>query len=136
MDADLDLLLLVVYCIADDFLPVASANARRRVTDAEIVTLCVAQAIMGIPSDERFLAVADRRLRHLFPDLPERSAYHKRRIRLSGSLEALIARFARESPGFVDDVLLVDSTPLECARSRETVKRGGSSSLEGVRSSV
>jgi hypothetical protein len=129
MDADLDLLLTVVYCIADDFLPVASVNARRRVTDAEIVTLCVAQAIMGIPSDERFLAVADRRLRHLFPDLPERTAYHKRRIRLSGSLEALIARFARESPGFVDDLLLVDSTPLECARSRETVKRGGCSSL-------
>jgi hypothetical protein len=26
-------------------------------------------------------------------------------------------------------VLLVDSTPVECSRSRETVKRGGSSSL-------
>ena len=33
------------------------------------------------------------------------------------------------SPAFVDDVLLVDSTPVECARSSETVKRGGSSSL-------
>ncbi len=41
----------------------------------------------------------------------------------------MIAEFARESPGFVDDLLLVDSTPVECARSRETVKRGGSSSL-------
>ena len=29
----------------------------------------------------------------------------------------------------MDDLLLVDSTPVECARSRETVKRGGSSSL-------
>ncbi len=29
----------------------------------------------------------------------------------------------------MDDVLLVDSTPVECARSRETVKRGGASSL-------
>ncbi len=51
MDADLDLLLTTVYCTADDLLPEASSNARRRVTDAEVVTLCVAQAIMGIPSD-------------------------------------------------------------------------------------
>jgi hypothetical protein len=93
------------------------------------VTLCVAQAIMGIPSDPRFIAVAGRRLRHLFPTIPTRDAFHKRRIRLSGQMEALIAHLARQSPGFFDDLLLVDSTPVECARSRETVKRGGSSSL-------
>jgi hypothetical protein len=129
MDADLDLLLTAVYCIADDFLPKPPENARRKITDAEVATLCVAQAIMGVTSDYRFIAVASRRLRHLFPRIPTRDAYHKRRLRLSGQLEALVARFARESPGFVDDVLLVDSTPVECARSRETVKRGGSSSL-------
>lgn len=129
MLADLDLLLTVVYCIADDFLPKPAGNARRRITDAEIVTLCVAQAIMGIPSDPRFVAVAAKRLRHLFPVIPTRDALHKRRLRLSWQIEALIAHFARQSPGFFDDLLLVDSTPVECARSRETVKRGGSSSL-------
>jgi hypothetical protein len=129
MLADLDLLLLVVYCIADDFLPKPPPNARRTVTDAEIVTLCVAQAIMGIPSDYRFVAVAGKRLRHLFPTIPTRDAFHKRRLRLSGQIEALIAHFARQSPGFFDDLLLVDSTPVECARSRETVKRGGSSDV-------
>jgi hypothetical protein len=41
----------------------------------------------------------------------------------------LIGVFAAESPGFHDDLLLVDSTPIECARSRETVKRAGSSCL-------
>jgi hypothetical protein len=129
MLADLDLLLTVVYCMADDFLPKPPGNARRKITDAEIVTLCVAQAIMGIPSDYRFVAVAGKRLRHLFPAIPTRDAMHKRRIRLSGQIEALIAHFARQSPGFFDDLLLVDSTPVECARSRETVKRGGYSSL-------
>jgi len=129
MDADLDLLLIAVYCTADDFLPRRAGNARRRITDAEVITLCVAQAMMGIPSDPRFLAAAPRQLGHLFPALPERSAFHKRRLRLSGVIEALIAEFARHSPGFVDALLLVDSTPIECARSRETVKRGGSSSL-------
>jgi hypothetical protein len=129
MLADLDLLLTVVYCMSDDFLPKPPGNARRLVTDAEIATLCVAQAMMGIPSDYRFIAVADKRLRHLFPTIPTRDAFHKRRLRISGQIEAMIAHFARHSPGFFDDLLLVDSTPVECARSRETVKRGGSSSL-------
>jgi Transposase DDE domain len=129
MDADLDLLLTAVYWMADDFLPARQRNVKRRVSDAEIVTLCVAQAIMGIPSDPRFVAVAGKRLRHLFPTIPTRDALHKRRLRLSGQIEALIAHFARQSPGFFDDLLLVDSTPVECARSRETVKRGGASGL-------
>ena len=73
MDADLDLLLTIVYCTVDDLLPQAPANARRKVTDAEIITLCVAQAMLGCRSDEHFIAVASRRLVHLFPDLPERS---------------------------------------------------------------
>ena len=68
-------------------------------------------------------------LAHLFPRLPERTAFHKRRLRLSGTIESLIRELARHSPGFYDDLLLVDSTPVECARSRETVKRGGISSL-------
>jgi hypothetical protein len=52
------LLLIAVFCAADDLLPERPGNARRRVTDAEVVTLCVAQAVMGIPSDRRFLALA------------------------------------------------------------------------------
>jgi hypothetical protein len=48
MLADLDLLLIAVFCTADDLLPKRQANARRSLTDAEVVTLAVAQAIMGI----------------------------------------------------------------------------------------
>jgi transposase len=123
MDADLDTLCTVVYCTADDLLPEARANARRRVSDAELVTLCVAQAIMGIPSDRRFLAVARKRLVHLFPDLPAQAGYFKRRRRLADTIEWLMAHFAARSPGASDNLLLIDSTPVECARSRETVKR-------------
>jgi hypothetical protein len=129
MLADLDLLLIAVFCAADDLLPRAAKNAKRIVTDAEVVTLCVAQAMMGIPSDPRFLAAARKRLGHLFPMLPDRSGFYKRREALSDTIEALIGEFARHSPGSSDDLLLVDSTPVECARSRQTVKRGGQSSL-------
>jgi hypothetical protein len=123
MDADLDLLLTSVYVTADDLLPESKMNAARRVTDAEVVTLCVAQAMMGIPSDRRFLAVAGKRLSHLFSELPKQPGYFKRRRRLAATLEWLMGMFASQSLGFHDDLLLIDSTPVECARSRETVKR-------------
>jgi len=42
MLADLDLLLISVYCRCDDLLPRGKGNARRALTDAEVVTLCVA----------------------------------------------------------------------------------------------
>ena len=123
MDAYLDTLCIAVYCTADDLLPEPPGNARRMVTDAEVVTLCVAQAIMGIPSDRRFLKVARKRLAHLFPELPAQPGYFKRRRRLADTIEWLMSVFASQSPGYQDDLLLIDSTPVECARSRETVKR-------------
>jgi hypothetical protein len=123
MDADLDTLCTVVYCTADDLLPGPGGNARRLVTDAEVVTLCVAQAIMGIPSDRRFLKVARKRLSHLFPEIPAQSGYFKRRRRLVDTIDWLLGVFAGQSPGSEDDLLLIDSTPVECARSRETVRR-------------
>ena len=122
MDADLDLLLTTVFCTADDLPPERRGNAARRVTDAEVVTLCVAQAIMGIPCDRRFLAVAGKRLGHLFPELPKQPGYFKRRRRLGDALEWLLG--VREpEPGSQEDLLLIDSTPVPCAQSRETVRR-------------
>ncbi len=123
MHADLDLLCVSVYCTADDLLPGRAANARRKLTDAEIVTLCVAQVLMGIPSDRRFLRAARRQLGHFFPVLPSQDALHKRRARLAESIEWLIGVFAAQSPGASDDLLLLDSTPVECGRSLETVRR-------------
>ena len=116
MDANLDLLLTVVYYIADDFLPKRAGNPRRKMSDPEIVALCLAQAIMGIPSDPRFLAVAAKRLVHLFPQPPARDAFHKRRLRLLNR------------PGF-----LGDSWPW---RIKEGVHANGARSWEADDASV
>jgi len=70
------------------------------------VTLCVAQAIMGIPSDRRFLAVASKHLRQLFPRVPRQADYFKRRRRLSDTLEWLMSVFASQSQGFYDSQAL------------------------------
>ena len=123
MHADLDLLYITVYCTADDLLPERRRNARRRLTDAEVVTLCVSQVLMGIPSDRRFLKAARNQLGHLFPYLPSQHALHKRRVRLGETLEWLTAVFAGQSPGAADELLLLDSTPVECGRSLETAPR-------------
>jgi hypothetical protein len=123
MHADLDLLCISVYCTADDLLPERPGNARRKLTDAEVVTLCVAQVLMGIPSDRRFLRAARRQLGHLFPHLPRQDAFHKRRARLAATIEWLIGIFASQSPGASDNLLLLDSTPVECGRSVETARR-------------
>jgi hypothetical protein len=123
MLADLDLLLTAVFCTADDLLPDKRRNARRSVTDAEVVTLAVAQVLLDKPSDERFLALAAKHLRHLFPRLPKQPGYHKRRGRLTDTIEWLCGVFAQDSPGSRDELVLLDSTPVECARSVETVRR-------------
>jgi hypothetical protein len=123
MLADLDLLLIAVFCTADDLLPESVRNARRSVTDAEVVTLEVAQEMLGIDHDAEFLALARRLLGHLFPKLPQQPGYWKRRQRLSDTIEWLIGVFAAESPGFRDNVVLLDSTPVECGRSVETARR-------------
>src|SRR3954447_15225770 len=86
MLADLDLLLTVVFCTADDLLPCCKKNAKRSLTDAEVITLLVAQSIMGIASDRRFVKVARKQLVHLFPGLVGQSGLHKRRAGLSGAL--------------------------------------------------
>ena len=58
MNADLDCLCIAVYCSADDLLPAKPGNARPPLTDTEVVTLCVAQALMGIPPDRRLRGLA------------------------------------------------------------------------------
>jgi hypothetical protein len=123
MLADLDLLLTAVFCTADDLLPEKGKNARRSVTDAEVVTLAVAQEMMGVDHDAEFLAIAATRLSHLFPKLPQQPGYWKRRQRCSDTIEWLISIFAGDSPGYHDQVVLLDSTPVECGRSVETTRR-------------
>ena len=67
---DIEMMMIDVFCTADDLLFKQTGNVRRMITVAEIVTLCVAQALLGVASDLRFLSLASRLLGHLFPRLP------------------------------------------------------------------
>jgi len=59
----------------------------------------------------------------LFRYLPDQSGYGKRLRSMGGLLAAVISELARDSASWHDMLRLVDSTPLPCAQSRETVKR-------------
>jgi Transposase DDE domain len=124
MSADLDALLTHVYVLVDDLLP-----ARRRfgrpalITDSELICLAVAQVLLDCPNERRFLRLAKRRLGHLFPYIPGQSGFNKRLRALAPQLLEAVAALARLSPSFCDQLRLLDSTPVPCAASRETVRR-------------
>ena len=131
MDADLDTLATALYVRTDDLLKDNPHQIPWRPTvgiapmicDAEMVTLAVMQALLGHTSEARWLRFADGHLRHLFPYLPKQPGYNKRLRRLGATLNWLIGALARDTSVWSDDVWVIDSTPVECARSRETVKR-------------
>jgi len=124
--ADLDTLCIAVYCAACSLFPAPSGPRRGRpqlTTDNELLCLMVAQMLLGHPSDRRFLAVARRRLAHLFPSLPSQSRYSERCRPLAPKLVTLWRAIAYELPGFHDSLSLVDTTPLPCGQSVATVNR-------------
>lgn len=131
MDADLDTLATALYVSTDDLLMLTpervpwrpAVGITPRISDAELVTLAVLQALLGYTSEARWLRFAGDQLRHLFPYLPGQPGYNKRLRRLAGTVTWLITVLARDTTLWSDDVWVVDSTPVECARSRETVRR-------------
>jgi Transposase DDE domain len=128
---DLDTLATALYVKTDDLLKESpqlapwrpGAGIGPKLSDAELVTLAVMQALCGFTSEARWLRYARAHLRHLFPYLPQQPGYNKR-LRNAGSLiRHCIRALAVGTSAWTDDVWVVDSTPVECGRSRETAKR-------------
>jgi Transposase DDE domain len=121
---DLDALLTALYVELDDSLPRWCGPGRKpRSNDAEIICLAVAQVLLDCPGDRRFLAIAGRRLAHLFPHRPQQPGYHKRVRRLTPLICQSLERVAWLAPSSCDQLRLLDSTPVPCAHSRQTVQR-------------
>ncbi|NEB93506.1 transposase [Streptomyces bauhiniae] len=79
MTTDLDTLLTALYVHIDDRLKTLRWRGRPpRLTDAELVTLAVAQAVLGFHCEARWLRFAHAHLHGMFPYLPQRPAYNKR----------------------------------------------------------
>jgi len=131
MNPELDTLATRLYVTIDDALidhpewvperpPVGIAP---KLTDAELLTLAVIQALLGFTSEAQFIRHARAHLRPWFSYLPDRPGYNKRLRNSAQMLQHIIGLLARQCRSYDDDVWLVDSTPVECGRSRETAKR-------------
>ena len=98
MDADLDTLATALYARTDDLLKSHPEQVPYRpevgivpqISDAELITLSVLQALLGHTSEARWLRHADAHLRHLFPYLPQQPGYNKRLRKLAGTLNWLL----------------------------------------------
>ena len=131
MDADLDTLATALYVTIDETLPASPELAPWRpavgiapkLTDAELLTLAVLQALLGHVSEARWLRSARKHLRGLFPYLPGQSGYSKRLKAAAPQLRSFIRALACDTGLWTQTLWVADSTPIECGRSRETVKR-------------
>jgi hypothetical protein len=57
-----------------------------QLSDAELVTLAMMQAMLGFTSEARWLRHARAHLRHLFPYLPQQPGYNKRLRKAESSI--------------------------------------------------
>lgn len=130
MDTDLDTLATALYVTTDDLLrahpervpPRPRIGIMPKTSDAEMLTLAVMQALLGYTNETQWLRYARKNLLVMFPNLPLQSGYNKRLRKLAATMSWLIGELGRQSSVAEDQVWVVDSTPVECARSRETVK--------------
>jgi Transposase DDE domain len=128
---DIDTLATALYVRTDDLLKQypdlapwrPAIGLQPQLTDAELVTLAVMQALLGYPSEARWIRHAHAHLGHLFGYLPGQSGYNRRLRAAAGLIATMIRLLAADTSLWTDDVWVVDSTPVECGRSRETAKR-------------
>ena len=80
-------------------------------------------ALMGFTSERRWLRYANGHLAGMFPALIGQSGYNKRIRKAFWLFIRVIRMLAMDTTLWSDDVWVVDSTPVECGRSRETVRR-------------
>lgn len=131
MTNDLNTLATAIYVKIDDALTASPDLAPYRpkvgitptLSDAELVTLAVMSALLGFTSERRWLRYAHAELTGMFPYLPGQSGYGKRLRKASGLVLHMIRILAADTSLWSDDTWVVDSTPVECGRSRETAKR-------------
>ena len=126
MTADLDTLLTALYVLIDDH--VLEPGPRRpghpkKLSDAELVCLAVAQVLLGARSEHHWLRLCYGRLGHLFPYLPKQPGYHKRLKAAAPLICQATFYLATLCPSWADELRLFDATPVPCGTSRQTVQR-------------
>jgi len=122
MIADFADLCTYVYVLVDEQYQRVAAPYDRRpgprpaFTDSEVITLTLVAELLGLDEETAFLAYVGRHHRALFPLLPERSRYNRRRRQLievtnrvrAGLMQGLLRHLLPEER----DLCVIDSVPV------------------------
>jgi hypothetical protein len=131
VDKNIEILATALYVKIDDLLLAGPGLAPWRpeggmmpaVSDAGVLAMAVMSALPGFRSERRWLRYSGARLTCLFPRQTGPSGYSKRLRKMIFLLMTVIRRLGMDTSLWSDDVWIVDSTPVQCGCSRETVKR-------------
>ena len=131
VDNDIETLATALYVKIDDMLRDWPDLAPERpadgfapaLTDAELLTMAVMSALLGFTSERRWLRYLSDHLAAMFPRRIGQPGYNKRLRKAFSLFIRVIRMLAMDTTLWSDDVWVVDSTPVECGRSRETVRR-------------
>ena len=131
MENDIETLAIALYVKIDDMLKKWPDLAPARpegtipptVSDAELLTMAVMSALPGFTSERRWLRYVTKNLPGMFPRRIGQSGYNKRIRKAFWLFIRVIRMLAMDTTLWSDDVWVADSTPVECDRSRETVRR-------------
>ena len=100
-----------------------AAGTPLTLSDAELLTMAVMSALLGFTSERRWLRYADKELAGMFPRTIGQSGWNKRVRKAFFLFIRVIRMLAMDTSLWSDDVWVVDSAPVQCGCSRETVKR-------------
>jgi hypothetical protein len=107
-----------------DLAPVRPAGGTPlTLSDAELLTMAVMSALLGFTSERRWLRYAGKELAGMFPRTIGQSGWNKRVRKAFFLFIRVIRMLAMDTSLWSDDVWVVDSTPVQCGCSRETVRR-------------
>jgi hypothetical protein len=131
VENDIETLATALYVKIDDMLrdwpdlaPVRPAGGTPlTLSDAELLTMAVMSALLGFTSERRWLRYADKELAGMFPRTIGQSGWNKRVRKAFFLFIRVIRMLAMDTSLWSDDVWVVDSTPVQCGCSRETVRR-------------
>ena len=131
MDTEIETLAVALYVKVDDFVKEHPELAPERpaagipptVSDAELIVMSVMGALLGYYSERKWLRRVKKDYLGMFPRQIGQSGYNKRLRKMPFLFMAVIRMLGMDTSLWTDDVWVVDSTPVPCGCSRETVTR-------------
>ncbi|MEV0700909.1 hypothetical protein AB0I53_23775 [Saccharopolyspora sp. NPDC050389] len=127
MCKELNTLLTALYVLIDDHVVVPRTGRGRepKLPDSELLTLAVAQVLLGHHSERRWIrhVHSSPAWRAMFPYPPKQPGYHKRLKAAQPLLCKTILVLAECCPSWSGGMWIADAAPVPCGMSRETVKR-------------